>query len=157
MGFLSLYKQTDRVELGGGYYIDIKRHLSMAETARAEEMRVSKDIRSEMGAAKDGKAGDVTATVMRIDQQAYNTEILVAAVVDWNLDDDQGVPLPLPPYIPGKPTGDDKANLVRRESIGLLPAFAVKRLLEQIAANEKAGADAESLAAFPGESVSAPA
>ena len=82
MGFLSLYKQTDRVELGGGYYVDIKRFLSMAETARAEAVRVSKEIRSEMAAGKNGQPGDVAATVITVDQQAFNLEILVAAIVD---------------------------------------------------------------------------
>lgn len=150
MGFLSIYKQTDRVELGGGYYVDILRFLSQAQTARAEAVRMSKDIRSE---ARDG---EVTATVIQIDQQAYNLEILVAAIEAWNLDDEDGAPLPLPPYIPGKPTGEDLANRVRRESIGRLPQFAVNRILKQITDNEKAGADAESLAAFPGESAGAP-
>lgn len=153
MGFLSIYNQTDRVELGGGYYIDVKRFLSQAETARAEAVRMSKDIRSEM----DEKTGNAKATVIQYDAQAYNVEILVAAIVDWNLDDEQGVPLALPPYIPGKTTGEDLANRVRRESIGRLPEFAVKRVLEQIRNNEKDGVDAESLAAFPGESTGAPA
>lgn len=153
LGFLSIYNQTDRVELGGGYYIDVKRFLSQAETARAEAVRMSKDIRSEM----DEKTGNAKATVIQYDAQAYNVEILVAAIVDWNLDDEQGVSLQLPVYIPGKTTGEDLANRVRRESIGRLPEFAVKRVLEQIRANEKDGVDAESLAAFPGESTGAPA
>jgi len=151
MSFLGrVYGQTDKVELGGGYYVAVKRFLSVAETARAEAVRMSKDIRSEVD--NDSKRA---TSVITVDQQAYNVEIMVAAIDDWNLDDDNG-PLPLPPYIPGKPTGDDPANRVRRESVGRLPDFAVKRILTKIKENEEAGLDPESLAAFPGESEGAP-
>lgn len=146
-GFLSLYDETDRVELGGGYYVDIRRYLSHADTARAQRVMVPPRYETKAEQDKDGKPGTVT-TAVTVDQQAYDREIMVAAIDSWNLTDRDGNPLPLPPFVPPtQVTGDDAANKVRRESIAKLPAFAATRILKRISDNEKRGADEE--AAFP--------
>lgn len=149
-GFLSLYNQTDRVELGGGYYVDVKRFLSSAETERAQRALVAPQVKSEVTAGA-GDEADVRAVVSTIDQATYNVEVMVAAIVAWNLTDELEQPLPLPPYMPGKPTGPDPANDVRRQSVRRLPDFAKKRILKQISDNEKLGADGEDAFQGPGE------
>lgn len=154
-GFLSLYDETDRVDLGGGYYVDIKRYLSDAEADRASRALVAPQLKSEVVGAGDGTEGEVRSVTTTVDQGGYNTEVLVAAIVDWNLTDRGDDPLPLPPYVPAKPTGEDRANEVRRQSIRQLPAFATKKILKQISDNEKRGAGDP--AAFQGTGEGAPA
>src|SRR5262249_25337760 len=139
-GFLSLYDETDRVDLGGGYYADIKRYLSSAEVDRANRALVAPQLKSEGASTGDGSAAEGRSVTSTIDQGTYNIEVLVAAIDGWNLTDRDGNSLPLPPYVPAKPTGEDRANQVRRESIRLLPAFATKKILKQISDNEKRGA-----------------
>lgn len=150
-GFLSLYNQTDRVDMGGGYYVDIKRFLSDAEHDRAQRALVSPRIETTVSGDGDSAPKSV-ATV--VDQQAYNHEVMVMAIVGWNLTDEQGEPLPLPPYMDPPKSGNDVANTVRRASIRRLPAFATQRILKQISDNEKLGADD---AGFPGDGEGTPA
>jgi hypothetical protein len=153
-GFLSLYDLTERVDMGGGYYVDIRRHVSTADTARAEAVHIDKRIESTVSGAEQKGGTEVRSVATRIDQQAHDLEILAVYIDSWNLTDRAGNPLPLPPFIPPKPTGEDPANRVRRETILLLPVFAKKRILEKIKEFEDRGADDPE--AFPDEGESTP-
>jgi hypothetical protein len=147
-GFLSLYDETDRIDLGGGYYVDIKRYLTDAEHDRAQRLLVDPRMESRV-TGKDADDSEVRAVTTTINQGDYNHELLVAAIIGWNLTDRDGNPLPLPPYMPPGKSGNDKANTVRRESIRQLPAFATKKILKQILDNEKRSGDDQG--SFPGE------
>jgi hypothetical protein len=154
-GFLSLYDERDRIEMGGGYYVEIKKFLSDAEHDRAQRALVSPRIESTVAKAGGGAdEAEVRAVTTTIDQQGYNIEVLVAAIIDWNLTDETDQLLPLPPYMPPPSAGEDKVNRVRRESIRRLPHFAIERILKQISDNKKLGAD--DAATFQGQGEGAP-
>lgn len=151
-GFLALYSETDRVELRGGYYVDIRKYLDHAAWGYAQRKLVDPRLESTLGQKTEGGEAETRTVASMVDQQAYNLELLVAAIVDWNLTDEQDRPLPLPPYIPPtKLDGEDKANLVRRDSIRRLPAFATKKILDRILKHEKDGADDSAPFPEPGE------
>jgi hypothetical protein len=100
-GFLSAYEGTERIELGRGYWVDVKRCLSSAEYAPVEMA-----LGSRQRPTADGK-GQVTFG--EINQRESQIRMLLASITDWNLDDD-GVKWPLSP------------ERAKRESIERLPA-----------------------------------
>lgn len=160
-GFLGLYNGTERVTLaeadGVAYWVDIKRHLSRAETARADALHIAKRVETTVDAAADGEDAKARSVATVIDQRAHDTEVLAASIVAWNLTDEGDLPLPLPPYIPPDGTrvhGDDPANRVRRESIAKLPAVVVDTLLKRIEEYRKKAK--EQAKTFPGEGSGAP-
>lgn len=157
MGFLNLYDLADTIDLGGGFWVRVKRHLSDAEAARAEVALVSKRVEATMAGKADGASkADRQTIAQMIDTRSNEQELLVAHIIDWNLTDRQDQLIPLPPYVcPARADGDDPANRVRRESIGLLPVFVRKRILTKIKEFEALGAD--DLAAFQGSGRGIPA
>jgi hypothetical protein len=100
-GFLSAYEGTERIDLGRGYWVDVKKCLSSAEYAPVEMA-----LGSRQRPVANGK-GQVTFG--EINQREAQIRMLLASIEDWNLDDD-GVKWPLSP---------EKA---KRESIERLPS-----------------------------------
>lgn len=151
--FFSLYDGVDRVDLRGDFWVDIKRCLTQAEAAHANYVLVGDKI------VREGNP-DRLVNTMKSDHQAYKMALLTAHIVAWNITR-QGVTLPLPPYIPPqRPAGDDKANLVRRESIAQLPEPVVDKIWKRISDNEKLFAEDDTPdpdATFPGPGEGAPA
>lgn len=87
-GFLSAYEGTERIELGRGYWVDVKRCLSSAEYTPVEMA-----LGSRQRPVANGK-GQVTFG--EINQHEAQVRMLLASIEDWNLDDD-GVKWPLSP------------------------------------------------------------
>jgi hypothetical protein len=138
-GFLSLYDEQDRIDLGGGYYVDIKRFLSDEDDERATHALTKPQLRSTMQRDKTSRDADATTTTTTIDydQKAYSRALISAAIIGWNLTDRDGNPLPLAP------------DVAREASIRALPTFATKQILAKIKENENR-TDSE-LTSFPGE------
>lgn len=153
-GFLSLYDDVDRVDLGGGFWVDIAQHITDAANTLIQRALISPRVETV------NTEGDVRVQTTTIDQGAYSLARLVAYIVDWNLTDRNGDPLPLPIYI--QPSRDaagvlaeHRGNAVRRQSIGFLPPYATNRILLKIVENEKRFE--EGAGPFPGPPEGAPA
>lgn len=126
-GFLSAYDGVERVEFGRGYWADVKRCLTHAEQQQAQ---------AKMGAGRQSvnMSGQFSAVV---DMNAFETELIVLSLVDWNLDDEDGTIWPLAP---------DKA---RRDSVARLPASVAASIFQ--VCNELNGPmDKREAAGFPG-------
>jgi hypothetical protein len=129
-GFLSAYDGVERIELGRGYWVDVKQCLSHAELQLAQ---------GKMGAGRQTveAGGRQYAT---LDMNAFETELIVLSLVDWNLTDQQGVLLPLTP---------DRA---RRDSVARLPGSVTSVIFKRC--NELNGPQSTREAAtFPDEAV----
>lgn len=127
-GFLSAYEGVERIELGRGYWVDVKRCLSHFELQQAQ---------AKMGAGRQTveATGRQYAT---IDMNAFENELIVLSVVDWNLDDENGQTWPLAP------------DAARRRSVARLPAAVASQIFTRC--NELNGpAPAREAAQFPGE------
>lgn len=100
MGFLDSYEGTERIDLGEGWWIDVKKCLTSAEYQKVQAF---------FGAGKQtvNMNGKQFAT---IDPAAAQEELLFQSISDWNLTDAQDQPLPLSP------------EPARRASISRLPA-----------------------------------
>lgn len=101
-GFLSEYNQITRLVIDpeGKWWVDVKENITRRESALAQSALVRPVVRY---------SGDDSETKGEVDTVAYQMELVVAAVVDWNLTDENDFPLPLTPAA-------DK-----RESINRLP------------------------------------
>lgn len=146
MGFMSRYTGTERVDVtdlgpddGTEYWVEIRLSLSGDEWDRADavHVRTSANLKMNAGKAKAAReaaarrraamaAGqeveddeDLTA-LLSFDTPAYRQTLLERAIVDWNLTDQHGRPLPL----------KDKEG--RAASIRVLPGEVRDRLFERI-------------------------
>jgi hypothetical protein len=102
-GFLSKYKAITRVEIEApspdhteGYWADVKTHLTRGETKAANEALYRLVMKLEVNEKADTDAPTAEASgEMHLDD--YQTAIAMAAVVAWNLTDEDDVVLPLEP------------------------------------------------------------
>lgn len=127
-GFLSAYDGVERIDLGRDYWVDVKRCLSHFELQQAQ---------AKMGAGRQTveTTGRQYAT---IDMNAFENEMIVLSVVDWNLDDENGGKWPLAP------------ERALRQSVARLPAAVASQIFTRC--NELNGpAPAREAAQFPGE------
>jgi len=80
MGFLSAYTGTTRVQVGdpeGKYWVDIKKYLTQGAQEKAEACLLkTKSVSGEL--------------VSEPDIAKYRKELVLAAIDDWNLDDENG-------------------------------------------------------------------
>lgn len=86
MAFLSAYSATRKVPIGpadSGYWVELREHLSKGATEDAERALTS-------GRVVPGQDFE-----MSIDTARYRQLMLLAAIVSWNLDDDDGTVWPL--------------------------------------------------------------
>jgi hypothetical protein len=86
MAFLSAYSATRKVPIGpagSGYWVELREHLSKGATEEAERALTS-------GRVVPGQDFE-----MSIDTARYRQLMLLAAIVSWNLDDDEGKVWPL--------------------------------------------------------------
>lgn len=77
MGFLTTYDGTERVELDGGYWVDLRKHLSTGAKETADRHLQTMTV-------VDGKPCPAP-DVVRARQQ-----LVLASIDGWNLDDDNG-------------------------------------------------------------------
>lgn len=123
MGFLSLYDQTERLEVAEGYWVEIKQHLSGDEDDACTRALLGPEG-TQMHSQSNGQSREQTAAAIRarLDQAAYQRELMAASIVGWNLTDQNDQALPLAP-----------AN-AKRASIARLPQVVrdqiTARLLE---------------------------
>lgn len=112
MGFLSQYNGTEEVDLGDGYWVQVKKYLTAAQSAEAEH----KLIQSRMSVdPSDKEAKALMETSM--DTAAFGLEQAAQAVVKWNLTDEDNMTLPFS-------TVEE-----RRLSIARLPAFVIQKII----------------------------
>lgn len=107
-GFLSQYEGTERVPLGGGYWVDVARCLTHEQMQKAQ---------AKMGAGRQSVEMS-GKQFMSIDMNAFQTELLVQSIRDWNLDDEQGEIWPLKP------------EPALRASVARLPATVARQVFE---------------------------
>jgi len=146
MGFMSRYAGTERVDVtdlgpddGTEYWVEIRSSLSGDVWDRADALHVKAAANLKVSAAKAARqaaaerraamanghaAGEVDdddlTTMLSFDTVAYRRALLEAAIVDWNLTDQYGRPLPL------------KDAEGRAASIAALPGEVRDRLFEKI-------------------------
>lgn len=99
MGFLSAYSGVQRIDVGGGYWIEVRECLPIMEKQRAEKALAS--------APRLDMTGNGSVA---FDHVAFANEMMTSSIVDWNLDDDNGQIWPLAP------------DSVKRQNIARLPA-----------------------------------
>lgn len=114
MGYLSKYTRTERIDLGDGFWVDIRPHLTAAQKAAAEDRLVANN---------DG--------ALQVGTGAYSLELAVQAITDWNLTDDADKALPVNPVE------------ARRASVALLPAEAVEAVNAAVNSAAKKAREAE--------------
>jgi hypothetical protein len=109
MGFLSAYSSTRKIDVGGGYWVEIKECLTIVEKQRAEKALSSGPVIDQTGR---GSA--------QMDMPAFHTEMVVASITGWNLDEDDGTVWPLTP------------EPVKRKNIGRLPASVFDQIFKEV-------------------------
>ena len=140
MGFLSGFVGTVKVDLtdlapadGIEYWVELKKSLTAAESGRAEDARFSAQslsgaagrearrlaARKRMGVRTE-EDDEQVKTLLNFTSTEYKQRLLEAAVVNWNLTDEKGRPLPI-----NTPTS-------KAASIRSLPAVAHDRLVEAV-------------------------
>lgn len=139
-GFLSEYEGTEQIDLGGGYWVEVKKCLSRAEMAHMEAV---------MGGRQRVEVKEGGHQFAELDTGAGRTELVVWSLVAWNLDDPDGTIWPL--------DGVDKGGRVtyppgclRRQSVGRLPGKVFDQIWKvcNTLNGQKEGPAAQ--AAFPG-------
>lgn len=146
MGFMSRYTGTERVDVtdlgpddGTEYWVEIRSSLSGDEWDRADAVHVKTNANLKMNSGKAKAArqaaarrraamaggedvdGDEDLTaLLSFDTPAYKATVLEKGIVDWNLTDQYGRPLPLK-----DPQG-------RAASIAVLPGEVRDRVFERI-------------------------
>lgn len=84
-GFLALFDKITRVPVAEGYWIDIKEHLTASDYEGSQRVLFGKMSMSDSGMKAEP------------DTIGYQHELVFNAIVDWNLTDQNDVPLPLEP------------------------------------------------------------
>lgn len=85
-GFLSLFNTPERIQVAEGYWIDVKKSLSAEEFEHAQSAL--------LGTVSFGNKGEFQSEP---DTAGYQRQLVCRAIIDWNLTDEEGQPLPLAP------------------------------------------------------------
>lgn len=124
-GFLEVsgYDGTTKIDLGNGYWAEVKNCLTNKEASLVEAALIGNHRLGD-----DGQAADLNS-------RANRTEMVVQSLVAWNIDDAdgtvwslepgqsrQGAPAPKNPYLPGGP---------RRQSVARLPEPVFEQIWQQ--------------------------
>lgn len=109
MGFLSAYSGTQKIDVGGGYWIEVRECLPIVDKQRAEKALAS--------SPRVDMAGNGSIS---LDTVAFHNEMLFASIVAWNLDDDNGQPWLLAP------------DSEKRRNIARLPAPVFDQVWEVV-------------------------
>lgn len=128
-GFLSAYSGTRRIDISGGYWIEVKDCLTVVEKHRSEKALTGNPT-------IDATSGRGTA---QMDLTGFETELVTASIVGWNLDEEDGTPWALAP------------DRVKRANIARLPSPVFDTIFKVV--NELNGPQpAKESAQFPDES-----
>ena len=146
VGFLARYRQTATIDCGDGYLIRFTPHLSRAAHEAAQTRLMSPLMRIQTtGEEGDSGSNETTAT---LDTGAQQDEYVAWALAEWNLTDEDNVPIPL-----GTCDREKGPDAERRRAVKLLPGEVFDRLIagiEGIRVSKKAKeAETAADAAFP--------
>lgn len=88
-GFLAAsgYEGTEEIDLGNGYWVQIKRCISQAEYQRVQDHLGGGKMNVNLNGSR----------FAQMDVGASQVELVAASITDWNLDDDNGEKWPLTP------------------------------------------------------------
>jgi hypothetical protein len=130
-GFLSKYSGVTRIEIDpdGEWWVDVKDNLDRHSAAQAQAVLVRPVVRYN---------GTDSETRGDVDTGGYQTELVFAHIVNWNLTDEDGLPLPLEP------------EEERRKSIERLPEKVFMLISRHIQGDTE---DSGKKATFPKERV----
>lgn len=108
-GFLdaSGYEGTEEIDLGGGYWVKIKRCISQAEYQKVQDHLGGGKMNVNMNGNR----------FAQMDVGASQVELVAASITDWNLDDANGEKWPLTP-LPAL-----KASIARLPSPAFLKVY----------------------------------
>lgn len=109
MGFLSAYSGTQKIDVGGGYWIEVRECLPIMDKQRAENALAS--------SPRVDMAGNGSIS---LDTVSFHNEMVAASIVAWNLDDDNGQVWALAP------------DSVKRQNIARLPAPVFDQVWEVV-------------------------
>lgn len=109
MGFLSAYSGTQKIDVGGGYWIEVRECLPIVDKQRAEKALASSP---RLDMAGNGS--------INLDTVAFHNEMLTASIVAWNLDDEDGQVWLLEP------------DHIKRANIARLPAPVFDQVWEVV-------------------------
>ena len=84
-GFMARYEGTTRIDLGDGYWVDVKKVLTYAESEAAEKAGLSFHT-NDPTQSPDG----AVHTKVAIEPQARLFEQVLSSIVGWNLDEPDG-------------------------------------------------------------------
>jgi hypothetical protein len=130
LGFLSAYEGTQRIDLGDGYWVDVKKCISIVEKQRAEQTLVANPTISPTTGHGSAK----------LDTTGFADVLMEASIVAWNLDDDDGTVWPLSPA------------QKKRDSIHRLPAPVYDQIYQVVDELNGPGSQADRQR-FPGAGV----
>lgn len=136
-GFLSKYAGTTTVNFDDGFWVTVRKSLPRGVSADARSLLMRPVMRIDQN--DDGESQKATTTA-DVDTSAFQDEIVYHSIVDWNLTDEGGQPLPLTP------------EAAKRASIKILPDEVFDAIYEACQGSPKrkpkGAADAEK-ARFP--------
>ena len=129
MGFLSKFTGTNRVDLGDGFWVDVRKFL----TSEQQDAIDTELIKPTMQIVPDGKGKFRQELVAAMDMAAFGRETAAQAIVAWNLTDTDDAPLPCA-------TVEE-----RRRSLAKIPAPIVRQIADAIGKEDDVDRDT-----FPG-------
>lgn len=88
MGFLSKFSGTKKLDLGEGFYVEVREYLTAGQKAAVEQALIQPKM------SMQGKSATMDAAM---DIGASQLEQAAQAVVSWNLTDEADVLLPFTP------------------------------------------------------------
>ena len=151
-GFLTNFRQVTTVTFetpdGISYWATVKRFLLRGDTRAAQDKLFTATMKFVGGEeqSEDAKA----ETSGPVDTGAYQDELVARALVEWNLTDDEGAPIPLGKVVPGTGPGTGP-DATRYAAVALLPDEPFAKILGAIegATRKKKGETAKAEEAFP--------
>jgi hypothetical protein len=81
--YLSRYDETQRVELPGGFWVDVKKCLTGTQMRTIRGKQITRGIEDYKD--PDGKEMK-RSVIVKIDADLYAYELAVASIVDWNFE-----------------------------------------------------------------------
>lgn len=152
VGYLARYGEKVNLDLGDGYWLKFRRHLSREDFAAANDKLFAPIVR--IVASADGSTDDAhSETSGALNTSAQQDEYVARALVDWNLTDEENQPIALGGVRPGSGS-DSGPDAVRYAAVRILPEEVFDQVLAGIAgvARPRAAAKEEQTAEarFPG-------
>lgn len=131
MAFDDEYDEVQRIDLGRGYWVDVRKCVSRGDGERAERLLAQTTV------TPDEQRPGRVHTMVTPDTAAYRTEMVYASIVDWNLDERDGSKRALEP------------EAVKRANIARLPGPVFDQIWACIDELNKAGRSPQEQATFP--------